>query len=253
MLFEPDEREIRKKKYIEKIRRMKVEALIAPLRKKLAGLDRGEITPEELFKFAGYVSREGGRIIGDFKKRTDVILAGIAMHENLCMTTVGDIGVSVRKGEVTGVFSDAIIHPTSDGSMENRVGALIRKEGGNEIEKEAAGRISGDEAVATGAGKLHCRNIIHVNPVDSEKGKATAESIRKALSSALRKSEELELSTIAIPDLAEPDQNLPAEAIVKATVDAIRSHQGEEVARITLVSESGDMAGMFVDELEVHD
>lgn len=252
MLFEPDEREIRKKKYIEKIKRMKVETLIAPLKKKLAGLDSGEITPEELFKFAGYVSREGGRIIGDFKKRTDVILAGIAMDENLCMTTVGDIGVSVRKGEVTGVFSDAIIHPTSDSSMENGVGALIIREGGREI-KEAAGRISADEAVATGAGKLHCRNIIHVNPEDSEKGKATAESIRKALSSALRKAEELELSTIAIPDMAEPDQNLPAETIVKATVDAIRSHQAEEVARITLVSESGDIAAMFVDELEVHD
>ncbi|MGM0484446.1 MAG: macro domain-containing protein [Candidatus Krumholzibacteriota bacterium] len=250
MLFEPDEREIRKKKYIEKIKKIKVEALIAPLRKKLGKLDSGEITPEELFKFAGYVSREGGKIIGDFKKRTEVILAGIAMHENLCMTTVGDIGVSVRKGKVTGVFSDAIINP---GSMESGAGALIRKEGGGQIEKEAAGRISGDEAVATGAGKLHCKNIIHVNPADQDKGGATAESIRKALSSALLKAEELELNTIAIPDMAEPEQGLPSEVIVKATVDAIRSHRGEEVTRIVLVSESEDIARMFVDELEVHD
>jgi len=254
MLFEPDEREIRKKKYISRIRKRKVDELIAPLREKLRKLDRKEIEPEEFFRLAGHVAREGSRLIGDFRKRTDVILAGIAMQENLCMSSVGDIGVSVRKGRVTEVFSDGIINPASpDGRMEHGAGALIKEEGGSGIESEAVSGINGENTVVTGAGDLHCKHIIHVNPRETEGSGYTPDSVKKALSIALDAAEELELNTIAIPDMGEPSGDITAQQLVKATLEAIRSHKGEEVNRIVLVSESDEIAGMFVEELEVHE
>jgi O-acetyl-ADP-ribose deacetylase (regulator of RNase III) len=252
MLFEPDEREIRKKKYISGIRSRKIEGLIAPLRKKLQKLDKGEIEPEELFRTAGYVAREGERITGDFKKRTDVILAGIAMDENLCMSTVGDIGVSVRRGKVTGAFSDVIVIPLSgDRKMESGPAAEVREEGGAGIERELAEGEEEEEIVVTSAGDLHCRNIIHVD-CRGESG-FSAESTGRAVSAALQKAEELEAATVALSEMAPPSGDVPAEQIAEAVVDALRSHSGEEVSRVVIVCSSEEAAGIFVDLLDLHE
>ena len=251
MLFEPDEREIRKKKYIQRIKDRKVETLVEPLREKLDKLDRGEIEPEDLFRLAGYVAREGGKLSGDFKKRTDVILAGIAMDENLCMAAVGNIGVSVRKGRITDVFSDAIINPAGEGGrMNGMAGALIKDEGGSAIESEAVQKIGNGGLAVTGPGELTCKNIIHVNPREAGGSGYSASSIGNALSKALAEAEELELSTVAVPDMAESPEDIPAKELVKAVIDALRSHRGDFVERIILVSRSEETARMFVAELE---
>jgi O-acetyl-ADP-ribose deacetylase (regulator of RNase III) len=202
---------------------------------------------------AGYVAKQGSRITGDFKKRTDVILAGIAMDENLCMTTVGDIGVSVRVGKITGIFSDAIVNPVSGGGLwDSGAGALIREEGGTGINEEAAAVPAEGEAVVTGAGDLHCKHIIHLNPAAGGGG-FTPDSIEKALSGALLKAEELELGTLAIPDMAGPGVNISPEEMAKGTVGDIRAHRGEEVSRIVLASESRETADLYVKELEIHE
>src|SRR6056297_2460964 len=166
MLFDDtdDEREIRKKEFIRNLKISKCGELINPLRKKLDLFQDGRADPEEVFNTAGFVAGEGKRLIGDFRKKPDVILAGIAMEKNVYMSSIGKIDVSVRVGEITDFFSDAIINPASpDGTMSEGPGAAIKNKGGNDIEKEAASKspITIEKPISTTSGNLTCRYIIH--------------------------------------------------------------------------------------------
>lgn len=252
MLFEDDPRDVRKKEFIKKMKMKKVWELVDPLAEKIEGLRQGEVSAEEVFKKAGYVGRYGEKLIGDFKKRPDVILAGIAMDENLIMTSVGELGVSVRVGNVTGVFSDAIVNfAASDGSMAGGPAAAIKEEGGEEIEKESVSKapITGDKAVDTGSGKLTCENIIHVGAKE-EGGGVTPDSLKRAVTAALALAEELELNTIAIPALGSESGGPAAEELAGAVMEAIVGHKAEEVASIILVAESEETARAYASAAE---
>ncbi len=111
MLFDDDPRDIRKKEFIERMRRRKSGELLRPLSEKIAAWEKGEIDSSEVFKAAGYAGRKGDAMIADFKKRPDVILAGITMDENRYITSLGDIGVEVRLSDITEVFCDALVTP----------------------------------------------------------------------------------------------------------------------------------------------
>ncbi len=61
MLFDDtdDEREIRKKKFVKKLKISKCDTLINPLINKLDLFQHEKVDPEEIFKTAEYVAREG--------------------------------------------------------------------------------------------------------------------------------------------------------------------------------------------------
>lgn len=50
--------------------------------------------------------------------------------------------------------------------------------------------------------------------------------------------------------MVESPEEIGEERVVKAVLEAIRSHRGEYVRRIVLVSESEEIARIFVSELE---
>jgi O-acetyl-ADP-ribose deacetylase (regulator of RNase III) len=252
MLFDDDPRDKRKKRYIEKIRQNKAAALLEPLSEKIEAWRGGETDAADVFKAAGYAARKGEAMISDFKKRPDVILAGIAMDENMYISSLGDIGVEVRRGDITGVFSDAIVSPvTVDGLMSIGAAAAVKEKGGEGIESEAKGKtpIPPGKAISTGPGDLTSEHIIHTAICDAD-GKITPGSVGAAVSAALELAEKLEAETLAIPGLgAVPDGITPQEAAT-AVIEAINGHTGENVAKVVLVDIADEVAGAFVKELE---
>ncbi|HER43438.1 MAG TPA: hypothetical protein ENO08_03160, partial [Candidatus Eisenbacteria bacterium] len=108
-------RDERKRAFILALKESKCRALVEPLHRKTAAYLAGEIPAEDLFKTIHYVSKESGELVAMFKKRPDVILAGIAMEENLYVTEIHDINVKVRKGDLTVLFVDAIVNPANTG------------------------------------------------------------------------------------------------------------------------------------------
>jgi O-acetyl-ADP-ribose deacetylase (regulator of RNase III) len=255
MLFDDDPRDIRKKEFIERMRRSKSAELLGPLSEKIKAWEMGEIESHEVFKSAGYAARKGESMIADFKKRPDVILAGIAMDENKYITSLGDIGVEVRLSDITEVFCDALITPVEpDGSMTAGAAAAVRTAGGDEIEKEAKEKapISAGSAISTESGELTTGNVIHA-AVKDDSGSITAASVTAALSAALKEAEELEAETVAIPGLGYVDGGIGAEESAEAVIAALGSHSGESLNKVLLLDIAEEVVAAFVAGLEKRD
>lgn len=175
-------RDERKRTFIEALKESKCRALVEPLHRKTIAYLEGEIPAEDLFKTIHYVSKESNEITAMFKKRPDVILAGIAMEENLYVTEIRGINVKVRRGDLTVLFVDAIVNPASpDGTMAAGVAAAIKNAGGGVIEEKAraAAPIAPGTALMTEAGSLPTLFVIHAPTVDEPGGASSPKRSRR--------------------------------------------------------------------------
>ena len=111
--------------------------------------------------------------------------------------------VRLIKGNITTVACDAIVNAANDHLwMGGGVAGAIKRRGGREIEEEAMrrGPLAGGEALATAAGRLPARYVIHA--VTMGQDLVTSEpSIRAATRSALRLADDLGLQSLALPAL----------------------------------------------------
>jgi O-acetyl-ADP-ribose deacetylase (regulator of RNase III) len=253
---DPDARTERKRRFISMIRDKKCRKLVEPLAHKIQTYLKGETPPEDVFKAAHYVAKHGDEITVDFKKKPDVILAGIAMDENRYITEIAGVGVKVRHGDALEVFTDAIVNPASpDGKMAAGLAGAIRKSGGDAIEKEAVAKapIAPGTAVATGAGTLPFLSIIHAPTGAEPGGKSSAERVAAAVAAALDLAGNLELDTITIPGMGTGIGGLSPADSAGAIVSAIRSHGEGRVSNVNLVDMSEETVAAFVKALEAYD
>ncbi len=249
-------RDERKRAFIEALRESKYRALVEPLHRKTKAYLAGEIPAEDLFKTIHYVSKESGEIVTMFKKRPDVILAGIAMEGNLYVTEICDINVKVRKGDLTVLFVDAIVNPANTGgSMGGGVAGAIRMAGGEVIDEQAraAAPIALGTAVATGAGSLPNLFVIHAPTVDEPAGASSTDMIKAAVSAALAEAERVEARTIAIPGMGTGVGGVPFGEAARAVVEGICAHETKGISDIILIDRDEKMAEAFVEALERYD
>jgi O-acetyl-ADP-ribose deacetylase (regulator of RNase III) len=119
----------------------------------------------------------------------------------------GGPNVSAIVGDITQVDTDAIVNAANTELwMGSGVAGAIKRAGGEHIEREAMaqGPISLGEAVATSAGRLPMRAIIHAAAMGYVEGRMvgpTAESIRNATLAALDVADRLGITSIAFPAL----------------------------------------------------
>ena len=249
-----NERDERKTQFVENIKNRKCHDLLSPLSEKLLAWDQGEITPEELISAALHAGKTGTTIISDFKKRPDVILAGIAMDENKYLTAIGDTGISVRQANVTDVFSDAIICPVpGNGSMTAGTALVIREKAGDEVEEELKASIkeSLTAAVATSPGNLTSKNIIHV--LTSGQDAVTEELLTESITEALRMADKLDSETLAIPGFFPEAAGMDRESCASAILKALRTHEAENVQKVVLADPDEETVQAWIDILEKMD
>jgi O-acetyl-ADP-ribose deacetylase (regulator of RNase III) len=255
MFWDTDnERDKRKKQFIENMKTRQCHALLDPLSNKLLAWDQGEAEPEEVFSAARHAAKKGEALISDYKKRPDVILAGIAMDENKYLTAIGDTDISVRQTYVTDVFSDAIICPVRrDGSMTTGTALVIREKAGDEIEDELTTTIreTGSGTVATSPGRLATRNIIH--SLIDEQDAVTEESLTENITEALRIAEELGSETLAIPGFFPESTGMDREACASAILKALQTHKAENIQKAILADPDEETVQTWIDILEKMD
>jgi len=109
----------------------------------------------------------------------------------------------ILHGDITKLKADAIVNAADTSlRMGGGVAGAIKRAGGREIEGEAVAKspIEVGQAVATTAGNLNAKYVIHAAAMDwKTHRKATEESIRNSLRNSLAVADELECKTIAIP------------------------------------------------------
>ena len=109
----------------------------------------------------------------------------------------------VQQGDITQLELDALVNAANNRLwMGGGVAGALKRAGGQEIEAEALqkGPIHIGEAVATGAGKLKAKFVIHA-AVMGQDLKTDAEIIMQATRNSLLVAEELGVRSLAFPAL----------------------------------------------------
>jgi len=115
----------------------------------------------------------------------------------------GAVEVDLRLGDISEVAADAIVNAANSHLwMGFGVAGALKRRGGSEIEKEAVkkGPIKVGQAVATSAGKLAARWVIHAAAMDQDLT-PTSRSIENATENSLMLADMLGAVSIAFPAL----------------------------------------------------
>jgi len=134
--------------------------------------------------------------------------------------------IELVEGDITRVEADALVNAANNCLlMGGGVAGAIRRAGGKEIEEEAVkkGPIPIGEAVATGAGRLRARYIIHAAVMGLD-FHTDAEKIRSATRNSLLRAEELGLKSIAFPALGTGVGGFPLDECARIMLGEIREH-----------------------------
>jgi O-acetyl-ADP-ribose deacetylase (regulator of RNase III) len=134
--------------------------------------------------------------------------------------------ISVTRGDITGLEADAIVNAANNYLwMGAGVAGAIKRKGGPEIEAEAMakGPIPVGEAVATGAGALKARYVVHAAAMGQDL-QTDGRKVRAATRNALLRAKELGLDSIAFPALGTGVGGYPLDEAARTMVSEVRRH-----------------------------
>ncbi|MFQ5894712.1 MAG: macro domain-containing protein [Nitrospinota bacterium] len=167
--------------------------------------------------------------------------------------------IVLERGDITESAVDAVVNAANDQLwMGAGVAGAIRRKGGKEIEREAVakGPIPVGEAVATGAGALKARYVIHAAAMGQDL-RTDSPLIEAATRNSLLRAEELSLESVAFPALGTGVGGFPPEEAARAMMRAMAAHlkgPGRHVKTVTCVLFTEEHLAAFeraLDELEV--
>lgn len=143
---------------------------------------------------------------------------------------IGQKTIRLVRGDITDYEVDAFVHDiTEDLKLGSGFGGAIQMRGGIVIQKELdkIGTLPVGQAVATTAGKLKAKQVIHVNGPkfheDDVEGK-----LKSATLAALKIADEKELSTLAFPAVGAGLYQVPMDLCARVMVDTVSEYLAGE-------------------------
>ena len=140
---------------------------------------------------------------------------------------VGHVRVLIKEGDITEEDVDAIVNPANSLMvMGGGVAGAIKRKGGDVIEREALRHapVSVGEAVATTAGRLKARHVIHAPTMERPAMRTTAEKVRRATKAALLLAARMGLRSVALPAMGAGVGGVPVRDSVRAMLSALRDN-----------------------------
>ncbi|QID34198.1 macro domain-containing protein [Hydrogenobacter sp. T-8] len=146
--------------------------------------------------------------------------------------------ISVVQGSLLEVQADAIVNPANSlGLMGGGVAGVIKRFGGEQIEKEAVSKapIPVGSAVLTSAGKLPFKGVIHAPTMEEPAMETTEEKVRKAVRAVLELADNMGFESIAMPGMGTGVGRLPKDVSARAMIEEVRNFQPKNLKRVILV------------------
>jgi O-acetyl-ADP-ribose deacetylase (regulator of RNase III) len=140
----------------------------------------------------------------------------------------------VVEGDITSLEVDAIANAANNHLwMGSGVAGAIKRAGGEEIEREAVslGPIEVGDAVATGAGRLTARWVIH-GAVMGQDLRTDAELVRRTTGSCLRVADELGAESLALPAFGTGVGGFPLDECARIMVETVRAYEPRSLRRV---------------------
>ena len=152
--------------------------------------------------------------------------------------------VVIKRGNLVNEQGDAIVCPSNSfGHMRGGIAASIRESGGENIEEEAIARapVEVGNAVITTAGRLKVKHIIHAPTMKFAVGRASIDSVRKAVNAALSAAVGHHFSSVTFPGMG--TESIANEEAARVILEEIRRHLEKESAtfnRIGIIAHSDE-------------
>jgi O-acetyl-ADP-ribose deacetylase (regulator of RNase III) len=147
---------------------------------------------------------------------------------------LAELELSVVEGDIAALEVDAIANAANNALwMGSGVAGAIKRAGGEEIEREAVkkGPINVGEAVATGAGRLVARWVIH-GAVMGQDLRTNADLVWQTTESCLRVADEVGAESLALPAFGTGVGGFPLEECTEIMVEAVRAHEPRSLQRV---------------------
>jgi O-acetyl-ADP-ribose deacetylase len=155
--------------------------------------------------------------------------------------------ISVFEGDITTLEVDALANAAnSELWMGSGVAGAIKRAGGDEIEREAVaqGPIAPGQAVATSAGRLQARWVIHGAAMGPDLV-TTAELIRGATRRCLEVADELGARSLALPAFGTGVGGFPVDEAARIMADVVTAFEPESLEEVVFAVYGGTAREAF--------
>jgi O-acetyl-ADP-ribose deacetylase (regulator of RNase III) len=161
------------------------------------------------------------------------------------------VELDVREGDIAAVEADAVANAANDHLwMGAGVAGALKRAGGVEIEREAVskGPVRVGEAVATGAGRLPARWVIHGAAMGLNL-RTNGKLVERTTRSVLRVADELGAESLALPAFGTGVGGFPLDECARLMVSAVRAHEPRTLDRVVFAVFGGEARRAFEGEL----
>jgi O-acetyl-ADP-ribose deacetylase len=155
--------------------------------------------------------------------------------------------LEVVKGDIAALQVDAVANAANDHLwMGAGVAGALKRAGGDEIEREAValGPIPLGSAVATGAGRLPARWVLH-GAVMGQDLRTDADLVRRTTASCLRLADELGARSLALPAFGTGVGGFPLDECARIMVEEARTHEPGTLGRVVFAVFGDDARRAF--------
>jgi len=165
-----------------------------------------------------------------------------------------DAVIEVVEADVTALEVDAIANAANTQLLHGGgVAGAISRAGGPQIDRESRARapIGLGEAVETGGGEMPCRWVIHAATMELG-GPTSAEVIRRATASTLRRAEELGARSLALVAFGTGVGGFPLPEAARIEVGEVRAHvrSGSRLERVVFAVRGEAARAAFAEAVE---
>jgi len=155
--------------------------------------------------------------------------------------------IFIKKGDITKIVCDAIVNPANSyGYMGGGVAGVIKRIGGIKIENEAVSKapIPVGEAVATTAGCLPCKYVIHAPTMKQPAMRIGIDNVKSATKAALDCALKNGIKTIAMPGMGTGVGGVSKSDAAREMIKVAKEYENK-FDKIILVGYSKDLANEF--------
>ncbi|MCE4601393.1 MAG: macro domain-containing protein [Desulfurococcales archaeon] len=156
-----------------------------------------------------------------------------------CWSLPNGITLIVEEGDITRARVDAIVNAANSLLiMGGGVAGAIKRTGGRIIEEEARRHapIPVGSAIATTAGRLPAKYVIHAPTMERPAMRIPLENAAKATRAALREAERLKLESIALPAMGAGVGGLSVRDVAREMAKVVSEHGARSLRRVHLVA-----------------
>lgn len=153
------------------------------------------------------------------------------------------MNIELIKGDITTIHADAIVNAANSSLLGGGgVDGAIHRAGGKQILEECIqirnrqGKCNTGEAVATSAGNLLAKYVIHtVGPVWNGEEDKSSKLLEDCYRNSLQLAESLGIKTIAFPNISTGIYQFPKELAGKIAVETVKNFQAETIEKVIFV------------------